>query len=148
MMHRAIVDTGFLVALLRDDDLHHEWANALLPSVPGPWCTAEACITEALYLLASISNARETAAELLQWVTDGLLDVRQFLPEELEPVRNELFRYRDRWVDFADACVVCLSDQYPKLPVVSVDANDFAVYFRQRANRRVLVPTTPRRKRS
>lgn len=147
MMHRAIVDTGFLVALLHDDDRHHEWASKLLPAVPGPWRTAEACITEALFLLESISNARETAAELLQWVADGLLEVRHFLPEELEPVRNELFRYRDRWVDFADACVICLSDQNPKLPVVSVDANDFAVYFRRRPDRRVLLPTAPPRRR-
>jgi hypothetical protein len=51
-----------------------------------------------------------------------------------------MLRYRKRWVDFADACLVVLSDGRPKLPVVTVDASDFAVYFRGRTGRRLLVP--------
>jgi predicted nucleic acid-binding protein len=65
---------------------------------------------------------------------------QHLLPKELKAVRYELFRYRERWVDFADACVVRLSDDRPRLPVVTVDASDFAVYFRTRRGRRLFVP--------
>jgi predicted nucleic acid-binding protein len=55
-------------------------------------------------------------------------------------VRAELLGYRKRWVDFADACLVVLSDEQPRLPVVTVDERDFGVYFRGRRGRKLLVP--------
>jgi predicted nucleic acid-binding protein len=138
MAARAIVDTGYLVALLDGSDAHHAWAKKLVPLLRGPWLTAEACISEAMFILEQAG--REAAEELFRWLAVGAVESVHFLPEDLEAVRDECFRYRDRWVDFADACVIRLSDQYPKLPVVTVDANDFAVYFRKRSRRRLLLP--------
>ena len=139
MAGRAIVDTGFLVALLNEGDAHHRWAAGLLPSLRGPWVTAEACVSEAVFLLEE--TGRVSVERLLAWLEQGLLESQHFLPEELAAVQKELLGYRDRWVDFADACLVALSDQHPRLPVVSVDAADFAVYFRKRSGRKLLVPT-------
>jgi predicted nucleic acid-binding protein len=135
---RAIVDTGFLVALLNGDDEHHGWAKGLVPGLRGPWMTAEACISEAVFLLERTD--RSPVERLLQWIEKGVLVSRHFLPEDLDAVRIEMFRYRERWVDFADACVVCMSDQSPRLPVASVDAADFAVYFYRRRGRHLLLP--------
>ena len=135
---RAIVDTGYLVALLNRDDEHHAWATRLLPSLRGPWLTAEACVSESVFLLEAAG--RESVERLLAWLEQGLVVSRHFLPEALEPIRREMLRYRRRWVDFADACLVALSDERPKLPLVTVDRADFAVYFRGRAGRRLLVP--------
>ncbi|HEX6273328.1 MAG TPA: PIN domain-containing protein [Polyangiaceae bacterium] len=135
---RAIVDTGYIVALLNRDDDHHAWATRLLPSLRGPWLTAEACISESVFLLEAAG--RESVERLISWLEQGLVVSRHFLPDALEPVRDEMLRYRRRWVDFADACLVTLSDERPKLPVVSVDSADFAVYFRGRTARRLFVP--------
>lgn len=131
--------------MLREADVHHAWAHDLVPSLRGPWCTAEACITEAVFLLERAQNARDTVSELLSWIANGLLASCHLLPEQIEPVRAELFRY-DRWVDFADACIVHLSDLQPKLPVVTVDARDFAVYFKSRRGRKLLMPDSRRRR--
>ncbi|MGH7436822.1 MAG: type II toxin-antitoxin system VapC family toxin, partial [Polyangiaceae bacterium] len=135
---RAVVDTGYLVALLNGQDDHHDWAVSLLPRLRGPWLTAEACVSEAVFLLEQAGRA--AVARLLDWLDRGALVSRHLLPEELEAVRFEMLRYRERRVDFADACVLTLSDARPKLPVVTVDARDFAVYFRHRRGRRLLVP--------
>jgi hypothetical protein len=45
-------------------------------------------------------------------------------------------------VDFADACLVALSDRKPDLPLATVDRGDFAVYFRsrRRTGRRLHLP--------
>jgi predicted nucleic acid-binding protein len=135
---RAIVDTGYLVALLNADDEHHGWAASMLPRLRGPWLTAEACVSETVFLL---EHAGRVAAErFFEWLDKGALVSQHLLPEELKAVRYELFRYRERWVDFADACLVRLSDDRPKLPVVTVDAADFAVYFRARRGRRLFIP--------
>jgi predicted nucleic acid-binding protein len=62
MAARAIVDTGFLVALLNGSDDHHVLAASLVPSLRGPWLTAEACISEAVFLL---EQAGRVPVELL-----------------------------------------------------------------------------------
>lgn len=135
---RAIVDTGFLVALLNAEDDHHAWARELVPRLRGPWCTAEACISESVFLLEHAG--RPSVERLFDWVDRGALVSRHVLPERLAQIREETFRYARRWVDFADASVVCLSDMSPRVPVVTVDARDFAVYFRTRPRRRLWVP--------
>jgi predicted nucleic acid-binding protein len=117
-----------------------DWAAELLVSLRGPWITAEACISESIFLLEQAGPA--TVETLCSWIDKGLLLSCHFLPGELQAVRRELFAYRNRWIDFADACLVCLSDRYPRLPVASVDAADFAVYFRRRAGRRLHLPTS------
>jgi predicted nucleic acid-binding protein len=142
MVARAIIDTGYVVALLNAADDHHEWAAGLVPSLRGPWLTAEACVSEAVFLLERVGRA--AVDRLFGWIDKGALLSQQFLPEELEAVRRESLRYRDRWVDFADACIVVSSDRHPRLPVVTVDSADFSVYFRRRPDRRLLLP--PRRR--
>ena len=135
---RAIVDTGYLVALLNRDDVHHAWATRLLPTLRGPWLTAEACVSESVFLLEAAG--RDSVERLIGWVDQGLLSSKRFLPESLAAVRREMFRYKKRWVEFADACLVVLSDETPRLPVATVDGADFAVYFRGRTGRKLFVP--------
>lgn len=135
---RAIVDTGYLVALLNGNDTHHEWAVSLVPSLRGPWLTAEACISESAFLLEAAGVG--AVERLLGWLDKGALVSRHFLPEQLAAIRIEMLRYRNRWVDFADACLVCMSDENPKLAVATVDAADFTVYFRHRRGRRLCLP--------
>jgi len=135
---RALVDTGYLVALLNRHDQYHEWAVALVPQLRGPWLTAEACISETVFLLEQAG--RLPVERLFEWMDKGALLSQHCFPEHLDEVRSEIFRYRGGWVDFADACLLQMSDEHPRLPVVTVDAADFAVYFRQRRGRRLLAP--------
>jgi len=43
----ALVDAGFLVALLSRRDTHHQWAVAQAPGHAPPWRTCEAVLSEA-----------------------------------------------------------------------------------------------------
>lgn len=136
---RAIADTGFLVALFDGWDDRHEWANSIAARFRGPWLTSEACISECLFLFER--SGPQTRDALLTALERGAIVSRHLLPEDLKPVQHELARYKDRWVDFADACIVRLSDLQPQLPVITTDARDFAVYFRQRAGRTLILPS-------
>jgi predicted nucleic acid-binding protein len=137
---KALVDTGFLVAVCDRRDSHHQWAAATTKSLRGPWLTCEACICEADHLLDYIVPPQS------HWLYDllqsGALQSQHLLPEQLARVHSEIARYRDRRVDFADACLVMLSDDHPKLPVVTTDDTDFSVYFRSRSHRRLV--TSPK----
>lgn len=135
---RSLVDTGFLVGLLDAGDQWHAWAVDAAHEARGPWLTAEACIAEAVHCLSG--KAFPARARLFDWLDRGLLVSRHALPELRARVVAEMNRYRGREVDFADACLVALSDQYPELLIVTTDAEDFAVYLRGRTARRWLAP--------
>ena len=136
---RVLVDTGFLVALWDRRDPEHAWAAGVVPKLRGPWLTCEACVSEMVFLLGG-SLGPAAVLDLYEQLERGLIVSRHLLPEDLARVRAETARYRGRTVDFADACLMVLSDQYPRLPLVTVDASDFAVYLRGRSARKVLAP--------
>jgi uncharacterized protein len=140
MVARAIVDTGFVVALWDRRDPLHEWAVTIAPQLRGPWLTCEGCISEMVFLLGDAlgSNA---VLDLYDQIERGLIISRHLLPHDVARIRAETARYRGRAVDFADACLVVLSDQYPRLPLATGDAGDFAVYLRGRSARRLITPT-------
>lgn len=141
MEAHAIVDTGFLVALLNRRDQHHRWAVASLDHLRGPWVTADACVFETLFLLEWAG--REARDRLLRWITRGTLMISQDLFGQSDAVIEVIHRFHDRWVDWADASLVVLSDLYPRLPVASIDVDDFAVYFRDRPARVLIMPAEP-----
>lgn len=139
MAARAIVDSGFLVALGDRRDALHSWARELAHSLRGPWLTCEACISETVFFLGD-DIGPEAVLGFYRSLESGALVSRHFLPEHLSRVVAETARYRRRVVDFADACLMALSDEHPALPLVSTDSSDFAVYFRTRPSRTLLLP--------
>jgi uncharacterized protein len=121
-----LVDTGPLVAAFRrpeDQDPFTPWAAKLLRVLPYPLFTCDAVLTEAAHFLRS-------PARLLEAVRRGLL-VSRFDTQTAAPRLAELVRkYADRSMDFADACLVYMSEQTRDCKVVTIDRADFTVYRR------------------
>ena len=121
-----LLDTGPLVAAFRrpeDKDPFTPWAAKLLRSLPYPLFTCDAVLTEAAHFLRS-------PAKLLEAMKRGLL-VSRFDTQTAAPRLAELVRkYADRSMDFADACLVYMSEQTKDCKVVTIDRADFAVYRR------------------
>ena len=121
-----ILDTGPLVAAFRrpeDKDPFTPWAAKLLRSLPYPLFTCDAVLTDAAHFLRS-------PTKLLEAVQRGLL-VSRFDTQTAAPRLAELVRkYADRPMDFADACLVYLSEQTKDSKVVTIDRADFTVYRR------------------
>jgi uncharacterized protein len=121
-----LLDTGPLVAALRrprDKDPYTPWAAMLVRSLPYPLFTCDAVLTEASHFLGS-------ASPILEAVNRGLL-VTRFDTQAAATRLAELIRkYADRPMAFADACLVCMSEQTRDSKVVTIDAADFSVYRR------------------
>ena len=121
-----LLDTGPLVAAFRlpeGKDPFTPWAAKLLRSLPYPLFTCDAVLTEAGHFLRS-------PAKLLEAVKRGLL-VSRFDTQAAAPRLAELVeKYADRSMDFADACLVCMSEQIRDCKVVTIDRADFTVYRR------------------
>jgi predicted nucleic acid-binding protein len=121
-----ILDTGPLVAAFRkprDRDPFTGWASNLLRSLPYPLFTCDAVLTEAAHFLGSPSK-------LLEAMKRGLL-VSQFETQTAAPRLAELSRkYKDLPMDFADARLVCMSEQTKDCKIITIDRVDFTVYRR------------------
>lgn len=121
-----IIDTGPLVAAFRqkqDHDPYTPWATQLIRSLPYPLFTCDAVLTEAAHFLRS-------PAKLLAAMKRGLL-VSRFDTQIAASRLLELSeKYKDQPMDFADACLVCMSEQTKDCMVVTIDRSDFSVYRR------------------
>ncbi len=128
---QAIVDTGYLVALLRRDDEHHGWAKGVAGQFELPLLTCEAVLAEAAFHLQS-------SIHLLQMLKRGVIRVAFDCSRHLESLQELAERYADRRPDLADLCLIRMSELYPRHSVITVDAADFRVY---RRNKREVIPT-------
>lgn len=126
----AIVDTGFLVALMEVHDSHHTWATEVAEEIKWPALTCESVLSETAFHVHS-SEAP------LRMVSDGLLQISFELPRQVEHLRELARRYADRQPDLADLCLIRMSELFPRHFVVTVDEEDFRVY---RRNKRDAIP--------
>ena len=127
---RGIADTGLLVAFVNRNDRYHEWAVSLAEQVTEPLLTCEAVLAETAFHLKDVEL-------VLAMIREGLVelgfDCREHLPQLEELAR----RYADRHPDFADLCLIRMSELHPHHNVITVDRKDFQVY---RRNKREVIP--------
>ena len=126
---RAIADTGYLVALARLDDEHHEWAVGLSGELQLPLLTCEAVLAETAFLLQS-------SAHVLTMLQRQVLRIALDCPSHVDQLHDLAVRYADRKPDLADLCLIRMSELYPRHRIVTVD-EDFRVY---RRNKRDVIP--------
>lgn len=122
----AIIDTGPLVGALDRDDQGHPWASGVFSTINQPALTCDVVISEACFLLRDVPDARESIFTLIE---RGILQVVPVLPEESLAVRILLACYGQH-MDYADACLVRLSEMHPQRILVTTDNADFSIYRR------------------
>jgi len=120
---KEIADTGFLVGLLDPRDQYHDWARGALRHLTGPLHTCEAVVTEVAFVVG-------TADGILRMIQAGDVVLEFDLTVEADAVRRLLRKCADSGMDFADACVVRLSELHPLCQVYTTDQRDFSVYRR------------------
>ncbi|HXR96867.1 MAG TPA: PIN domain-containing protein [Terriglobales bacterium] len=135
---RAIADTGFLVALARENDTHHAWARQVASRIRGAALTCDAVLAEATFQLQS-------AAYVLGLLADESLSLEFDLKQEWPRVLTLASKYAERKPDLADLCLIRMSELHPEHMVLTTDRNDFTVY---RRNGREVIPLVvpPRRR--
>jgi uncharacterized protein len=127
---RGIADTGFLVALVNSRDAHHEWALRVAEQATEPLLTCEPVLAETAFHLRNVGL-------VLQMVTEQFLALSFDCNDHLLQLTALAKTYQDRMPDLADLCLIRMSEIYPKHSVITVDAEDFRVY---RRNKREIIP--------
>jgi uncharacterized protein len=126
---QAIADTGYLVALVRNDDQHHAWAIGLGGQLELPLLTCEAVLSETAFHL-------ESSSYVLKMLKRGAIRVAFDCTSHLEHLSDLATRYQDRHPDLVDLCLIRMSELYPRHAVITID-EDFRVY---RRNKREAIP--------
>lgn len=131
MAGSALVDTGFLVALLSRRDGNHRWAAAQAQRFPPPWRTCEPVLSEAFHLVAK-RGERSLAALLRRRSVVAAFN----LNEDLEPALKLMEKYENVPMSLADACLVRMTETLADPVLLTTDA-DFRIY---RRHSRQIVP--------
>ncbi len=121
---RPVADTGLLVGFLDASDQFHSWAMNCMASLRTALVTCEAVVAETEHLVPGGGPL------LMTMIQRGTLEVVSVLPAEAEAIAALMKRY-DR-MQFADACIVRLSEMIAGAVVYTTDKRDFTVYRRHR----------------
>jgi uncharacterized protein len=124
MAKSALVDAGFLIALISRRDANHRWAAALAPRFPPPWLTCEAVLSETFYLLG-----REGVRSLTALLHRGAVLCTYRFADDMNAVLKMLEKYSDVPMSFADACLVRMTETLND-PIVLTTDDDFRIYRR------------------
>jgi predicted nucleic acid-binding protein len=135
MAGSALVDTGFLIALLSRRDRHHRWAAVQSSQMSLPWKTCEAVLSEAFFLLGGRGQASLVALLRRKAVVPAF-----DLAGNLDRVLALMQKYADIPMSLADACLVRMSEILAHPVIFTTDA-DFRVY--RRHGRQTVSCSTP-----
>jgi predicted nucleic acid-binding protein len=126
----GIADTGFLVAFVSRNDEHNDWAKSIAEQLTEPFLTCEAVLAETAFHLGNCSS-------LFNLLNDGIITLAFDCNDHLPQLAALAGRYADRKPDFADLCLIRMSELFPKHPVITIDREDFRIY---RRNKRETIP--------
>ena len=122
----ALLDTGFLLAVIdADDDLHEPCATALRfevnPLLP------DVVVPELAYsILRELGYAPLT--KFLRSIGSGELTIVQTTAPDFERAADVLEKYADSRVDFVDAAIVALAERLNVTRILTVDRRHFGLF--------------------
>ena len=124
MAKTVLVDSGALIALLRRDDQHHQWASATAEQFAAPWQTCDAALSEAFFLIGRAG--RPKFAELLR----RRIVVSTFcFDDEYNSTLDLMDKYAGVPMSLADACLVRMTEMLTDPLLITTDS-DFRIYRR------------------
>jgi predicted nucleic acid-binding protein len=136
MARSALVDAGFLVALLSRRDANHRWAALQALELPPPWMTCEAVLSETAHLLGG-----RGIGSLAQLLRRGAVVCRYRFADDMPAALKLLEKYADLPMSFADACLVRMTETLDD-PVLLTTDGDFRIY--RRLGRQMIPCVMPR----
>lgn len=118
-----LTDAGPLVALFNSGDHAHGRCVEILRGIEEPLATTVPVLTEAFHLLGPAG-----AASLMRFVREGGLQVLFSDDEALNRAFDLMVQYADARMDFADASLVAVAENFSLRKIFTIDRNDFETY--------------------
>lgn len=123
-MTKILIDSGPLIALFNHKDSYHAASIEFIKTNRSELITTLASVTETLHLLDFNRNAQ---TDFLNWANVGAVAIEHITISDLSRIRALILKYSDLPMDFADACLVFLSEKLNINKIATID-RDFDVY--------------------
>ncbi len=123
-MKPILLDTGGIVALLDRSEKYHQDCAHALKELSRPLITCEAVIAEACYLLRRIPGATDAVLKNIQ---SGIVRIPWNLAGQESRVMDFINQYDKVPMAFADACLVCMAEDFEIGDILTLDS-DFGIY--------------------
>lgn len=125
MPRKNIVDAGVIIAYFDVDDDAHAWAVGVF-SAHDSLATCEAVVSEAC---ARLEYGGFQPHCVIQLVATGILTLEFSAQANIARVLRLMEKYADRPMDFADACLVAMTEEFSDPMLFTLD-DDFRFYRR------------------
>lgn len=125
MGNRALLDTGFLVALVNAGDPDHADCVAVWASLRARILTVEGVLVEATHLLQRVRGGPRAAARIIMDL--GAIVVPATQPR-IERALALMDKYADVPMDLVDALLVVVAEEEGVRDVLTLDRRGFEAY--------------------
>lgn len=124
MRKKAILDSGFLYAVIDSGDRNHLRVEQALSAVTEQILLPVPVVVEVCYLLAA-RLGHSTMRQCVRQLADSPLELISILPADLPRIHELLEQYADLKLDFTDAAIVTLAERLDIQKILTVDLRDF-----------------------
>lgn len=121
----ALVDTGFLLAVVSPNDRWHEACSAALENEPEP-LIPYAILTEVSYMVIR-DVGRPAFVRLMRSIINGELRLIFSSPDDLKRATDLLEQYADSKIDFVDCAIAAIAERLAISRILTVDQRDFRI---------------------
>ena len=123
---RTLWDTGPLISLIDSSEAHHEECMAAALEASVNPVTTEAVITEASHLLSRTTGGAVRLQSML--IAFRNLEVIEITPRLRKRVLDLMVQYADAPMDYADATLVAIAEDFGIARIFTLDRRDFLMY--------------------
>lgn len=145
MAAAVLIDAGPLVAIIDQEDPHHEAVVGVYGSLRGQAYTIWPALAEACHMLRRRAASGDVD-KLLDQVAQGVLNIAELHEDDISPIRTLLTKYSDQRLDLADAALTWVIERDRIETLITLDERDFRPIERALKGRlKLVVPKSPRR---
>jgi predicted nucleic acid-binding protein len=135
----ALLDTGFLLAVLdADDDLHAPCTTALL-NEPQPLLPDVVLPELSFMILRELGYT--VLITFLQSIVRGELVVERTTADDLDRTTEILAKYADSRIDFVDCVITAMAERLAIQNILTVDRRHFQLFRPKHCSHFVILPS-------
>lgn len=124
MAKTVFLDTGPLVALLRERDQFHQWVKVELSKGDFKFITCEPVLTETFFLTRHTPIVVDAISRMID---NGVITLKSALEVDKHLVFEKMKKYSDQNTSLADISLLVLYEQEKEASIFTTDS-DFLIY--------------------
>lgn len=134
----SLLDTGFLLALLDEDDKLHDACKQALLTQSKP-LLPEVVLPELAYMVLR-ELGYPPLIQFMNAVNDGELELIKMTASDLKRTTEILSQYADSKIDFVDCAIAAIAERLNIQTILTVDQRHFQLFRPQHCSFFTLLP--------